>query len=170
MNSQIILTLIILLSLNLAYSKSNMRNTVMTCNYSYLNNINTTTPSPQNLNILGKAAVYVVLAAATTTNTGKTTIVGCFGVCPGTALAGFPVTLIGGTQHSADQNALDAKNAATKAYNYLLGLTNALNISGIDLAGLNLKPGHYLFSSSAYLSAGILTLNANGDANAEWIF
>lgn len=171
MNSQIILTLIILLSLNLAYSKSNIRNTAVTCNYSYLNNKNTTTPSPQNLLVLGKAAVYAVLAYATTTNSGPTTIVGNIGVSPGSAIAGLPVTLIGGTQHSADQNALDAQNAATNAYNKILILTNAKDLTGIDLVNLVLLPGRYKFSSSAFLSAsGFLTLDAKGNAKAEWYF
>ena len=169
MRTHIFTTFIILLSINLAVSKSNMENYVPTCNYSYLNKCNIT-PTPQNVNILGGAAAYAVLAYATTTNSGPTTIVGSVGVCPGTAIAGFPLTIISGTIHSADQNALDGQNSVTRAYVFVAAMAYDSDITGTELAGLTLKPGCYKFSSSAFLSAGVLTLDANGNADAEWFF
>jgi ice-binding like protein/exosortase sorting signal-containing protein len=43
------------------------------------------------------------------------------------------------------------------------------NLTGQDLGGMTLTPGIYCFNSSAQLT-GILTLNAQGNANAVFIF
>ena len=42
-------------------------------------------------------------------------------------------------------------------------------MTGTDLGGLTLVPGVYCFSSSALLT-GTLTLDAQGDPNAQWVF
>lgn len=120
---------------------------------------------------LGTAGSFAVLGGSTVTNTGPTIIIGDLGVSPGTAITGFPPgTVVGGTTHAADAVAALAQNATTAAYNNLA--SQACNTTfGVptDLAGMTLVPGVYCFSSSAALN-GALTLNAQGDPNAVWVF
>jgi hypothetical protein len=120
---------------------------------------------------LGTAGSFAVLGGSTVTNTGPTILIGDLGVSPGTAITGFPPgTVVGGTIHAADAVAAQAQNATTTAYNALA--SQACNTTfGVptDLVGMTLVPGVYCFSSSAALS-GALTLDAQGDPNAVWVF
>jgi type VI secretion system secreted protein VgrG len=62
--------------------------------------------------------------------------------------------------------------AITAAYTTLAGLPGH-DYSGINLGGLILTPGVYKFTTSAFLTTGTtptLTLNAEGDANAIFVF
>jgi hypothetical protein len=58
---------------------------------------------------------------------------------------------------------------AATAYTVAAGLAPTDNLTGQDLGGLTLTPGVYFFSSSAQLT-GKLTLNAEGNPNAVFIF
>ena len=119
---------------------------------------------------LGVASTYAVLGGQTVTNTGPTTIDGDLGVSPGTAVTGFPPgTVTGGTIHSADANALQAQGAVTTAYNALAAEPCTADLTGQDLGGMTLTEGVYCFSSSTQLT-GLLTLNAQGSANAVFVF
>jgi subtilisin family serine protease len=130
-------------------------------------------PSPaaaQTAPSLGAAQRFAVLGASTVTNTGSSTITGDLGVSPGTAVTGFgPGHVLAGTIHSADAAALAAQNDVATAYNSLAGQACTQNMTGQDLGGRTLTAGVYCFSSSAQLT-GSLTLNAQGDANAVFIF
>jgi len=119
--------------------------------------------------LLGTAASFAVLAGSTVTNTGPTTIAGDLGVSPGTAVTGFPPGIVSGTLHEADAAAGTAQNDLTTAYNMLAALPFNENLTGQDLGGLTLLPGVYFFASSAQLT-GTLTLNAQGNDNALWVF
>ena len=119
---------------------------------------------------LGAAASYAVLGGQTVTNTGPTTINGDLGVSPGTAVTNFPPGIVtGGTIHSADANALQAQGAVTTAYNALAAEPCTADLTGQDLGGMTLTEGVYCFSSSAQLT-GLLTLNAQGNASAVFVF
>jgi hypothetical protein len=119
---------------------------------------------------LGTAAPYAVLAGTTVTNTGPTIVNGDLGVSPGTAVTGFPPGIVtGGTIHSADANALQAQSDVTTAYNALAAEACTADLTGQDLGGMTLTEGVYCFSSSAQLT-GQLTLNAQGNASAVFIF
>jgi hypothetical protein len=120
---------------------------------------------------LGTAASFAVLASSTVTNTGPTVINGNLGVSPGSAITGFPPGIVvpPGTIHAADAGAAGAQSGNTTAYNNLAGQPCNFNLTGQDLGGLTLIPGVYCFSSSAQLT-GTLTLNAQGNANAVFIF
>ena len=74
-----------------------------------------------------------------------------------------------GTIHCADAAALAAQNDVTTAYNSLVGQACTQDMTGQDLGGQTLTAGVYCFSSSAQLT-GTLTLNAQGNANAVFIF
>ena len=119
---------------------------------------------------LGAAQRFAVLGASTVTNTGASVITGDLGVSPGTAVTGFPPGLVAsGTIHSADAAALAAQDAVTAAYNSLVGQACTQDLTGQDLGGQTLTAGVYCFSSSAQLT-GTLTLDAQGNANAVFIF
>jgi LPXTG-motif cell wall-anchored protein len=122
-------------------------------------------PSPVGL---GTAASYAVLAGTTVTNTGPSTVSGNLGVSPGTAVTGFPPgTVSNGTIHAADANALSAQAAVVTAYNTAAGLPTTGAISA-DLAGRTLTKGVYTGGGLAL--SGTLTLDAQGDPNAVFVF
>ncbi|MEO5559613.1 MAG: ice-binding family protein [Dokdonella sp.] len=119
---------------------------------------------------LGTAGRFAVLGGSTVTNTGVSVIVGDVGVSPGSAIIGFPPgTISGGTLHANDAVAGQAQSDLTTAYNALAGQACPTDLSGTDLGGLTLTSGVYCFSSSAQLT-GTLTLDAQGNPNAVFIF
>jgi hypothetical protein len=109
---------------------------------------------------LRTAESFGVLAGSTVTNTGKSTIKGYVGVCPGSAITGFPP----GTASAmhADDTAEDAKQDAMLARNAGGNAPATKDMSGLDLGGKTLAPGVYTFSSSVGLT-GTLTLDGAGD-------
>lgn len=119
---------------------------------------------------LGTEQSFAVLAGSTVTNTGSSVIAGNVGVNPGSAVTGFPPGLVaGGTIHAADAQSLQAQNDTVTAYNNLAGQACDVDLTGQDLGGMTLVTGVYCFSSSAQLT-GTLTLNAQGNPNAVWVF
>ncbi|MBP2637586.1 MAG: hypothetical protein H6Q69_448 [Firmicutes bacterium] len=123
---------------------------------------------PQPSVNLGTANSFAVLAGAGITNTGPTTIIGDVGTFPITSETGFgSVTLIG-TNHGGDAVTQQAKTDLTTAYNDAAGRIPAIVVAG-DLGGLTLVPGVYKSTSSLGIT-GILTLDAQGDPNAVFIF
>ena len=119
---------------------------------------------------LGTASSYAVLAGSTVTNTGPSVISGNIGVSPGTAVTGFPPgTVNSGTIHAADAAAADAQADLTTAYNDAAGRVKSASIGGFIGAGQTLAPGVYNATSSLDVG-GSLTLDAQGDPNAVFIF
>jgi len=119
---------------------------------------------------LGSAASFAVVAGATVTNTGATTVTGDLGVSPGTAVTGFPPGTVVGAIHAGDPAAAGAIADLTIAYNDAAGRTLCpVSVSG-NLGGLTLTPGLYKSTSSLEISSGDLTLDAQGNASAVFIF
>jgi hypothetical protein len=121
---------------------------------------------------LATAQPFVVLSGAGVTNTGPSVLNGDLGVSPGTSLSGFgaPATVNGAT-HNNDGVAAQAQADLTTAYNVAAGqaISPGNELTGQNLGGLTLTPGAYGFSSSAELT-GQLTLDAQGDPNAQFVF
>jgi len=117
---------------------------------------------------LGTAFTFGVLAGSTVTNTGPSAISGDIGVSPGTAVTGFPPgTVTNGVIHSADAVAGQAQSDVTTAFNDAAG--RSPSESGItDLVGRTLLPGVY--AGGALTLGGTLTLDAQNDPNAVFIF
>ncbi len=118
---------------------------------------------------MGMARSFAVLGSSTVTNTGPTSITGDVGVSPGSSIVGFLPGVLTGTLHSGDAVAAQARVDGVNAYNFLAGETCQFNLSGQDLGGMTLAPAVYCFATSAQLT-GTLTLNANGDPNAVFVF
>lgn len=117
---------------------------------------------------LGTAQTYSVLGGQTVTNTGPSILAGDVGVGPGTAITGFPPGITAGVVHAGDTEAGGAQSDLTIAYNDAAGRAPIANIAG-DVGGLTLTPGVYNASSSIGLT-GTITLDAQGDPNAVFIF
>ena len=116
---------------------------------------------------LGSAASFSVLGGSTVTNTGPTTMFGDLGLSPGSSVTGAPHVL--GATHVDDAVAIGAKNALTTAYNDAASRPSN-GSAGTDLAGQVFLPGVRTASSSLLLSSGSVTLDAQGDPNAVFIF
>ncbi|MFF7239385.1 ice-binding family protein, partial [Streptomyces collinus] len=118
---------------------------------------------------LGRADSFAVLAGSATTNTGPSVITGDVGVSPGTSISGYgPPAVVNGTLHSADTVAQDAQTDLAAAYDDAAGQPSDGALPP-DAGGLLLVPGVYTASSTLGLT-GTLTLDAQGDPNAVWVF
>ncbi len=119
---------------------------------------------------LGQAGSFAVLGNATVGSTGPSVISGDIGVFPGATLTGFPPAVqSSGLQYVGNVTAQNAEQDAMAAYTALSGQPCDANLTGQDLGGMHLFAGVYCFSASATLT-GTLTLDAQGDANAVFIF
>jgi len=119
---------------------------------------------------LGAAGTFAVLAGSTVTSTGATAVTGDLGVSPGSAVTGFPPGTRTGALHAGDAASAQAMADLTTAYNDAAGRTVApVTVAG-NIGGLTLPPGLYKSTSSLAISSGDLTLDAQGDANAVFIF
>lgn len=120
---------------------------------------------------LGTADPFVVLGGAKVTNVGPSVLNGNLGISPGTELEGFGPAVINGSTHATDEVAAKAQLDLTTAYDTAAEqpVLPANDLSGTDLGGLKLSPGTYRYNAAALLT-GALTLDAEGDPNAEFVF
>ena len=121
---------------------------------------------------LGTAGNFAVLAATTITNTGASFIDGGdVGVSPGTAITGFDAGTLAFpyTTHEGDPVASQAQKDLLTAYTAATLMAVTQDLTDQDLGGLTLLPGVYHFLGSAHL-AGTLTLDNQGDPNAQFVF
>ena len=114
---------------------------------------------------------FALLAGTTVTVTGAGTITGNIGIFPGTQyVAGTPPVTVKGTVYPGGPVAAQAQADLLTAYNDAAGRTVApITIAG-NIGGQTLAPGLYKSTSSLAISSGDLTLDAQGNANAVWIF
>jgi ice-binding like protein/Big-like domain-containing protein len=118
---------------------------------------------------LGAATNFAVLAQATVTNAGATMVNGDIGLSPGVSVTGFPPGTINGTIQIGNPPAVAANASLTTAYAAAVAVPVGTVISG-DLGGQILPPGVYTAAAALTIASGNLTLDAQGDANAVWIF
>lgn len=122
---------------------------------------------------LGTASSFAVLAGSGITVAGavnSTTIAGDIGTFPTPSITGLGNVVLSGVNHAGDGVTQGAKNDLVVAYNDASGRIATTTYDPIfDLGGLTLMSGVYKGPSSFGLT-GTLTLNANGDPNAVWIF
>ncbi|MFH0920223.1 MAG: ice-binding family protein [Fibrobacterota bacterium] len=117
---------------------------------------------------LGTADSFAVLSGTSVTSVNATAITGDLGVSPGTTVTGTPT--MDGTIHTNDATAIQAQLDLDTAYDDAAGRTvGALMIAG-NLGGQTLTPGLYTSTSTLAISSGDLTLDAQGDPDAVFIF
>jgi type VI secretion system secreted protein VgrG len=118
---------------------------------------------------LGTADSFAVLAGSGITNTGSTVINGDIGTFPTTTTTGFPPGLVNGTDHGGDAVTQGAKTDLTTAYNDAAGRTPVTTVP-TELGGTTLTHGVYSAASGTFGITGALTLDAQGDSSAVFIF
>ena len=118
---------------------------------------------------LGTADNFAILAGSTITNTGPSVINGDLGLSPGTAVTGFPPGTINGEEHLTDAVALQAQNDLTTAYNDAAGQTPVTTVA-TELGGTTKTAGTYNSASGTFEMTGTLTLDAQDDPDAVFIF
>ena len=135
-----------------------------------------TTGSQEETNLmsipLGAASSFAILATAAISGSGNH-INGDVGLAPGSA-QGIAPSEINGTIHVNDPAVNAAQASLLAAYNEAVNRSvNAQTLPG-NLGGLTKTPGLYVNSSSTGISGtganAILTLDAQGDANAVFVF
>jgi len=122
---------------------------------------------------LGTADSFAILAGSGVTNTGPSVINGDLGTSPLPAVVGFgggpSEGTVNGAIHQADTVAASAQADLTTAYDNAAGQGPA-NTVVTELGGQSLTPGVYDSASGTFEITGPLTLNAQGDPNAVFIF
>ena len=121
---------------------------------------------------LGTADSFAVVGASGVTNSGPTVVNGDLGTSPNPSVTGFggaPNGTVNGAIHQADAVAAQAQAATTTAYNNAAG-QGPTTMLPTELGGQTLTPGVYNSASGTFGITGTLTLNAQGDPNAVFIF
>ncbi len=120
---------------------------------------------------LGAATNFAVFARATVTNAGATLVNGDLGLTlPGVSVTGFGPGVVNGTIQLDNSVAAAALVSLTAAYDNANGLSGATTIAE-NLANRVLPPGLYKSAANSFeISGANLTLDAQGDPNAVWVF
>ncbi|MDX6697207.1 MAG: hypothetical protein QOE65_604 [Solirubrobacteraceae bacterium] len=120
---------------------------------------------------LATAGPFVVLGGQEATNSGASVLYGDLGVSPGTSLTGFDAAVVNGVTHNNDGVADQAQSDLTAAYDIAAAepVAPADDLTGTDLGNRTLTAGNYGYTSTAQLT-GTLTLDAEGDPNARFVF
>ncbi len=132
-------------------------------------------PFPPAMVNLGSAANYVILSYTGITNSGPSTTCGGYGVYPDgeTSITGSPaiVEICGGAINVGDSAADTAKLDLGTAYTHAMGLPMGATLPpGADIGGQTLYPGVYSESGDLNISSADLTLDAQGNSSAVFVF
>ncbi|HEU4791641.1 MAG TPA: Ig-like domain-containing protein [Flavobacterium sp.] len=156
----------------------------VTISNDYVWNFSTSSTLVGNTVNLGSAERFGILAGVgISNNAGFSEIKNMdVGISPGvrSSVTGFPPAIIvGGAIYASDDIAppgtgamlIKAKQDLTNAYLFAEGASTPApaTVSG-DQGGKTLAPGIYKSTSTLLIQSGDLTLDAQGDANAVWIF
>jgi hypothetical protein len=151
-------------------------------NYVWTFNTNTSS-NPPFVNLASVDRFGIIAGVGVSNNAGFSEIHNMdVGISPGvrSSITGFPPAIIvNGAIYASDDLVpagvaamlVQAKQDLTNAYLFAEGATSPApaTVSG-DQGGLTLAPGIYKSTSTLLIQSGDLTLDAQGDANAVWIF
>ncbi|MES2836172.1 MAG: Ig-like domain-containing protein [Bacteroidota bacterium] len=162
----------------------NLAGTSLTNNYVWT--FSTDAPLGPDPIVLNTADSYGIFAAAGITNVGASIITNLnVGISPGfrSSITGFfvvdggPGVINNGQFFAADDaaptpaNLILSKSHLQAAYDAAEGATTPAPAAILgDLGGQTLAPGIYKTASDILIQSGNLTLDAQGDVNAVWIF
>ncbi len=118
---------------------------------------------------LGTADDFAVLAGSGITNTGATEITGSVGTFPTITEIGFGSITLNGIDNAGDSVTQGAKTDLVTAYNDLVGRVPVTTVP-VELGGTIKKTGVYNTSSGTFALTGTLTLDAENDPDAVFIF
>lgn len=135
---------------------------------------------------LRSAGNFVILSETGITNVSTSAITGNIGTSPitGAAITGLDCVEVTGTVFTVDATGpackvndsvllgiavLDMEAAYNEAAGRPAGIGSFLNVGAGDLTGLTLLPGTYTWGSAVTIPTN-LTLDANGNPDAIWIF
>jgi hypothetical protein len=121
---------------------------------------------------LGAADSFAVLAGSGITNTGVTTATGTavdFGSAPTVAFTGEDQVYTTGIKYTSLDPAVTAAQES-RVLAYEEAASNPVTTIDTELGGATLLPGVYSATSGELQITGTLTLDANNDPNAMWIF
>ncbi len=138
---------------------------------------------PQGVDLKSVARFGIIAGVGVSNNAGFSEIRNLdVGISPGvrSSITGFPPAIIvNGAMYASDDTAppgvpamlTQAKQDLVDVYLYVEGATSPApaTVSG-DQGGKTLAPGIYKSTSTLLIQSGDLTLDAQGDANAVWIF
>jgi len=116
----------------------------------------------------GEASGFVVLAGSGITASGATTVDGDLGTVASTILGGTGTVTVNGASHVGDRMAKRAQGDAQDAYVNAAAQKPTTPVAA-ELGGQTLAPGIYN-QAGPMLVTGVLTLDAQGDPNAVWVF
>jgi hypothetical protein len=131
---------------------------------------------------LGSVARFGIIAGVGVSNDAGFSVINDMdvGISPGarTSVTGFPpATIVNGDIYAADDGGattamlIQAQNDLMQAWiDARDAVSPAPQLAPADLGGKTLAPGIYYSTSTMLLQNGDLTLDAQGDANAVWIF
>src|SRR3989339_2085783 len=117
---------------------------------------------------LGTVNDFAILAGSAITNTGASAITGELGLSPGASATGFPPGTVGGAQHLADAVAVQAKLDLSTAYNS--ADQSPVSTVSTELGGTTKNAGVYNSADGTFGLTGTLTLDAEGNPDAVFIF
>ncbi len=112
---------------------------------------------------------FAVLAGSTITNTGSTVVNGDLGLSPGSSVTGFPPGTINGIQYIAESVAAQAQLDLVTAYNVLVAQSSSAMIA-TELGGATVNSGVYDSADGTFAITGTLTLDAQNNPDAVFIF
>lgn len=118
---------------------------------------------------LGTADSFAVLAGSAITNTGSSVINGDIGSYPTMTITGFPPGTVNGTNQAGDTVTQGAKTDLITAYNNAAGQTPVSTVP-TELGGTTKTAGVYDSAAGTFGITGTLTLDAEGDPSAVFIF
>jgi hypothetical protein len=160
----------------------NLAGTSIADDYSWSFNTNATL-GPAGVDLKSVGRFGIIAGVGVSNNAGFSQIRNLdVGISPGvrSSITGFPPAIIvNGAMYASDDIAppgvpamlTQAKQDLTNAYLFAEGATfpAPATVSG-DLGGTTLAPGIYKTTSTLLIQSGDLTLDAQGDVNAVWIF
>jgi len=118
---------------------------------------------------LGDADNFAVLAGSKVTNTGSSVVNGDLGSFPTATITGFLPGVVNGTNHAGDGITQGAKTDLITAYNTAADETPTSTVAS-ELGSTTKVAGAYDSEDGTFEITGTLTLDAQGDPNAIFVF